>query len=191
MSTASGQSTFKITSESHHFPSLSLQPPESKPPSIISRLYYWNNSLTGLPSLYLLSFSLFSHDSKNNFIKISNTVCYFRSQNSPVAIHTADLKSNSLTIDCKAIWPFLLSLFYFSHADLLSVPQRAQERSCFTFLHLLSLPVLPLLKTSAPIAHSISLSLIKSFLLCAPSVATLWNKCIPLISTFMLSHFFL
>lgn len=51
-----------------------------------------------------------------------------------------NLKTNSLTMDCKALCPFLLCpLFYFSHADQFSFPQRVQECSCLkTFALVLS-----------------------------------------------------
>lgn len=96
-----------------------------------------------------------------------------------------NLKTNSLTIDCKALCPFLLCpLFQFSHADQFCFPQRVQEYSCLRTFALFSLPVLLFLKTFAPIAHSISL--IQSFLFCVPSVATLWKESMPPISTFLL-----
>lgn len=51
-----------------------------------------------------------------------------------------NLKTKPLTMDCKALCPFLLCpLFYFSHADQFSFPQRVQECSCLkTFALVLS-----------------------------------------------------
>lgn len=189
-SKASGQSTFKIYSESDHFPSTSLQPLESKSPSIISHLYYWNSSLTVSLFLYLPSFNLFSHNSQNDSIKISDKSCHFSTQISLVALHLIQFKNQVSQWIAKPYALFSVSSILFQPCWPIqfSSKSRGMNAPASKRLHLFSLPVLLFLNTSAPFAHFVSL--IQSFLLCVPSVATPWKECMYALSTFLLLSLF-